>query len=110
VKETSGFALYGNFAGLFDGATEHLREVNLQRSGDSQKRFQGGIAHFAFNVTHHLLGQTGSLCHQVHGKPLFFSFSPQKLGDMGANGLLRFVRCHGRKISAKGLDSASHYS
>jgi hypothetical protein len=94
-EKASGFALCGNFVSVFDGLTEHRREIDLQCRSDTQKRFQSGVAHFAFNVTHHLLGKSRPFGHQVHGKTLPFSFSPQKLGDTGANGLLRFVRCHG---------------
>jgi hypothetical protein len=76
------------------GTLDYARKVGANRSGHAEQRFQRWISHSALNVTHHLLGQAGTLSHLVHGKVTLFPLASQDLGDPGAHSQLRFIRCH----------------
>jgi hypothetical protein len=43
-----------------------LREIHANCPGDPQQGFKCRIPHAALHIAHHLLGQAGSLSHDVH--------------------------------------------
>jgi hypothetical protein len=83
-----GFSLCGKFARFIDRSPKCLCKIDSYRGGDTEKGFQGGIPHFTFNVTHHLLRQASAFGNRIHGESAFLSLLPQNSSDARANSLL----------------------
>jgi len=80
--------LRSRFAGQPGGFAQNGYKINFQRRSDSEQRFQCWIAHFALNITHHLLRQAGALGDSIHGEAALFPLNAKNSGDLGADCLL----------------------
>lgn len=66
---------------LFPGIPQHLPQVQVERTGNSQESIQRRHPHPAFHEGHGLLGQAGASGHLIHGQAeVFPPFSDKAAG------------------------------